>query len=312
MKQMESSGLPITIEQLRVFAATVDAGGFGAAGRALGRAQSAISYGIANLEALLQVELFDRRPHRPTLTEAGKSLLGDARAVLAQVDALIARAQGIDSGIEPSVSFAVDMMFPQSLLREILTTFEDEFPTVELHLYSDAMAETINLVRRGECDVAISLLMDGLVPELNGTLVTQTEMIPVVASNHALAAHEGAIPTSELQRHTQIVLSNRKSQRSDVDHGVESSRTWRVVDLRSKKDLIMDGFGFGSLPLHLIEEELVSGRLCRIMSAPWSRGSFRLPLTLVTSSERSLGPAGTWLCEQIEIICASAARAIGR
>ena len=147
MQKMEISELPIAIEQLRVFVAAMDSGGFTAAGRSLGRAQSAISYGIANLEELLQVQLFDRSSHRPSLSAAGKSLLGDARAVLGQVDALIARAQSIDSGIEPSVSFAVDMMFPQSLLRKILTSFEKKYPAVELHLYSEAMAASIEQFR---------------------------------------------------------------------------------------------------------------------------------------------------------------------
>lgn len=305
MDTMALPTLPVTIEQIRVFVSAVDSGGFTAAARSLGRAQSAVSYGIANLEELLQVELFDRSGHRPVLSEAGKSLLGDARAVLGQVDTLISRARSIETGIEPSISFAVDTMFPQALLRQILTSFEQAFPTVELHLYSEAMAETTDLVRRGECDVGISLLMDGLPNTLNATVVTRTEMIPAVASTHPLAAHKGTIPKSVLQGHTQIVLTNRRHQRSGVDHGVASSRTWRVVDLRTKKDLIVDGFGFGALPRHLIESELASGALCGILSAPWGSASFRLALSLITSNERELGPAGRWLCHEIQRVCSA-------
>jgi DNA-binding transcriptional LysR family regulator len=195
------------------------------------------------------------------------------------------------------------MMFPQSLLRQILYSFESHYPNVELHLYSEAMAETTDLVLRGECDLGISLLMNGLLPELNASVITNTEMIPVVAAGHALAAYDGMIPHSVLQGFTQIVLSNRRRQRSDIDHGVASSRTWRVVDLRTKKDLIVDGFGFGSLPRHLVAAELESGRLQPIQSPPWNRKTFRLPLHLISSTERTLGPAATWLCSQIETIC---------
>jgi DNA-binding transcriptional LysR family regulator len=49
---MQSPGTP-TIDQLRVFAAVVEAGSFAAAGRRLGRATSAIAYTIANLETQL-------------------------------------------------------------------------------------------------------------------------------------------------------------------------------------------------------------------------------------------------------------------
>ena len=49
-----------TLDQLAIFLAVADAGSFGGAARALRRAVSAISYGIAQLEAQLELVLFDR------------------------------------------------------------------------------------------------------------------------------------------------------------------------------------------------------------------------------------------------------------
>ena len=61
-----------TLDQLQVFLAIVEAGSFAGAARRLGRATSVVSYTIANLEAQLGLELFDRDTTRkPTLTEAG-------------------------------------------------------------------------------------------------------------------------------------------------------------------------------------------------------------------------------------------------
>src|SRR5258707_4674257 len=68
---MPNPGTP-TIDQLKVFLSVVEAGSFTAAGRRLGRATSAISYTVANLETQLGVTLFNREQTRkPTLTEAG-------------------------------------------------------------------------------------------------------------------------------------------------------------------------------------------------------------------------------------------------
>ncbi len=287
------------MEQLRVFVTAVDAGGFSAAGRALGRAQSAISYGISNLEELLEVSLFDRQSHRPKLTSAGKTLLGDARAVLGQLDSLIARAQSIDAGVEAHVSLAVDTMFPEEDLYRILSSFKAKFPHVELNLYSESMSETIKLVVSGECDIGISLNIDSLPAGFHTDVVKTIEMVPVVASSHALAAQKGLLSSQALHGHTQIVLSNRKRNRSEVDHGVASGNTWRVVDLRTKKDLILAGFGFGSLPLHMIAEELAKGDLRRISASPWKQDSFRLPLCLVTAIDSRPGPATKWLVDTI-------------
>jgi DNA-binding transcriptional LysR family regulator len=73
--EMPNPGTP-TIDQLKVFLSVVEAGSFAAAGRRLGRATSAISYTVANLESQLGVALFDREQTRkPTLTEAGGAVL---------------------------------------------------------------------------------------------------------------------------------------------------------------------------------------------------------------------------------------------
>ena len=61
-----------TLDQLRIFLAVADEGSFNAAAKRLGRAISAVSYGVAQLEAQLGTSLFEREgSRRPVLTEAG-------------------------------------------------------------------------------------------------------------------------------------------------------------------------------------------------------------------------------------------------
>src|SRR4029079_5674964 len=96
--RMVKIGQP-TLDQLRLFLAVVDEGSFNRAAKHLGRALSVVSYGIAALEAQLGLSLFDREgARRPELTEAGRALLADARAVADEVDGLMARARGIRQG----------------------------------------------------------------------------------------------------------------------------------------------------------------------------------------------------------------------
>ncbi|MEO8530666.1 MAG: LysR family transcriptional regulator, partial [Deltaproteobacteria bacterium] len=78
-----------TLEQLHVFLTVVEKGSFSAAARTLNRAQSVVSYTIANLEAQLGVTLFRRvGTKRPELTEAGQSVLEDARRMVADLDVM--------------------------------------------------------------------------------------------------------------------------------------------------------------------------------------------------------------------------------
>lgn len=62
-----------------MLAAVADTGSFSAAARRLNRAQSVVSYTIANLEQQLGLALFERDGRRPALTEAGRALVADAR-----------------------------------------------------------------------------------------------------------------------------------------------------------------------------------------------------------------------------------------
>ncbi len=102
----------VTLDQLRTFIAAVDEGSFSAAGRKLRRAQSVVSQTLANLEAQLGVKLFDRAARYPQLTDAGKSLLLDARAVADTIDGFKARARAMREGLEPELSVAMDVMYP--------------------------------------------------------------------------------------------------------------------------------------------------------------------------------------------------------
>ena len=108
----------VTLDQLRTFIAAVDEGSFSAAGRKLRRAQSVVSQTLANLEAQLGIKLFDRSARYPRLTEEGRSLLPDARAVADNIDGFKARAQAMREGLEPELAVAVDVMYPMEGLDQ--------------------------------------------------------------------------------------------------------------------------------------------------------------------------------------------------
>src|SRR5438045_9044873 len=94
----------VTLDQLRTFIAAAEQGSFSAAGRKLQRAQSVVSQTLANLEAQLGVQLFERRNRYPVLTTEGHVLLRQARTVTDRMDAFIAHARSIRGGPEPEPS----------------------------------------------------------------------------------------------------------------------------------------------------------------------------------------------------------------
>src|SRR5215471_7037185 len=127
-----------TLDQLQVFLTVVDVGSFAAAARMLGRATSVISYSIANLEKQLGVSLFDRESTRkPQLTEAGRTVLSEARTITNGINGLRAKVIGLIQGLEAEVGLVLDVMLPASRVVDALKAFRKEFPTVSLRLYME-------------------------------------------------------------------------------------------------------------------------------------------------------------------------------
>lgn len=287
---------PITIDQLHVFLSVVEEGSFSKAAKRLRRVQSAVSYAIANLERLLEVELFDRSGRVPVLTEAGRALLADARAVCERMDRLHARARAIAGGVEPRIAIAIDMLFPMAGLLAGLSEFTARFPLVDLHLRTEALGAVQALVLDRTCDLGICVELDRP-HELTSSALTTIALAPVAAPGYALG--EGAISREELRDAVQIVITDRSDVTRGQDRNVWSERTWRIADLDAKRDLILASFGWGFLPVHTIEEDLAAGRLRRLTLSDVDASSFEVQLRAIYRTADPPGPAGRWLLDRL-------------
>lgn len=286
-----------TLDQLCLFLAVVEEGSFNAAARRLGRAVSAISYGVAQLEAQLGVTLFDREgSRRPVLTEAGRAILGHARAVSGEVDELVAGVRSRAAGLEARLAVAVDVMCPLAVVAGVLKAFQQAFPTVDLTLHVDGLGAVAGLVLDGRAQLAVAGPVVAAQTMLERAALAEIDLVPVASPAHPLARMERIAPGAAAQWR-QLVLTDRSPLTEGQEFGVLAPNTWRLGDLGAKHALLLEGIGWGNMPRHMVAADLAAGRLIVLPLPEGTRTGY--PLFAAWRKDCRPGPAGQWLLDAL-------------
>lgn len=288
-----------TLDQLQVFLAVAETGSFSAAARRLNRAQSVVSYMIGNLEAQLEMPLFERGGTRePRLTPEGKAMLPDARRMIGVLNDIRSRAEGMKLGLESELAIAVDVSLPSPALVETLKGFEHQFPSVSLKLNVGALGVVWDQLLNQKCDIGFGGQLIGATDGLISIRIGDASMTPVAAPDHPLAVYKGRVPLSVVRENIQLVISDASRMTEGKDFGVFAYRTWRMTDMSTKRDLILSGLGWGGLPTWMVSDDIAAGRLKALDLEPYPVRPYSL--FAFHRADSMPGPAATWLIEQFK------------
>lgn len=144
------------LEDLQAFVAVVEASSLSRAATRLHITQSAVSRRLQQLESRLDGVLLDRAHRPPLLTPLGTRVYEGARAVLQQVDALVALG---DERAEPSGTFRLgfSMGLGDGLLESVVARLHADFPKVRLQVRSDWGNGLVERLEANTLDAAIVL-----------------------------------------------------------------------------------------------------------------------------------------------------------
>jgi DNA-binding transcriptional LysR family regulator len=290
----------MSMDQLRTFVAAADEGSFSAAGRKLRRAQSVVSHTLANLELQVGFALFERTGRYPVLTEAGRAVLEEARLAIGSMEAFKAKARTLAEGLEAELSVAVDVMFPIATLTAAVRDFHSHFPTTPLRLYVEAMGAVVQPLLDGRCRVAVI----GSLPEIPDSCASDyllsVPAVTVVAPSHPLAAIKGMVRRTAIKRHVQLVLTDRSTLTEGRSFGVVSAQTWRLADLGAKHAFLRAGLGWGHMPLHMVQQDLLNGELVQIELEIQPTIGPGFSMHAIHLKDAPPGPAGRWLIGRLK------------
>ncbi|MDK4700879.1 LysR family transcriptional regulator [Rhizobium sp. CNPSo 4062] len=230
-------------------------GGFGKAARATGRPKATLSRRVAELEASLDLRLFERGARTLKLTEEGRALFERTGTLLTELDET---AKAIASGGHSPrgrLRISAPLLFSQTALGKLAAGFVRKYPEVQLEITTedravDMIEEAYDVVIRVNPEPDESLV--GRVFLHDRLVVVASPDLPRPAGRNAVpAVTRGAMNQAESW---EVTTSGEKFRL--VARPVLSVSSFIMV-----RDAVRAGVGAARLPLSLAIPDLATGRL---------------------------------------------------
>lgn len=289
--------MKLSLESLQWLVVVAERGSFSAAARVLGKAQSAVSTAMANLEIDLGLTLFDRSGRLPRLTLAGERMVAEARALLAQQGQLQAVAAELAAGVEARLTLAIDDGSLLPWLAPVLEQLAGRYPSLELELLFPMMEDLDEMLLSGRAQLGVGYQGMTTPAVLARFGLGQMAMPLVVAPGHPLA-QMAAPALADLGRYRQLLVTGRQPGVERERFRLSTTIWWAEGDL-SVLELVKRGLGWGSVPAFLLTDALARGEVVRLPDAALPAIP-ALPIELLWPSARALGPAAQWLRQALQ------------
>jgi len=240
----------LELRHLRYFVAIAEEGSLSEAARTrLHTAQPSLSRQLRELEDVVGVQLFERRPRGIVLTQSGMRFLEHSREILGRIGEAVNDARGVRTvlrvgslpGLEPEV------------LPRVTQLAQAHAPDVEVRIVSAPSPGLVEQLRASELDMALMRQVEDAT-DLHFELVGSHRIVIVLPADHGLARKD-AVFFEDLRDQTYIAVSRRAAPavRSAVDawcqqQGLILIPSHSADNIASGIALILTTRGFSLMP----------------------------------------------------------------
>ena len=260
------------LEDMRIFAETVDAQSFTAAADRLGLSKQFVSKRIAALEARLGARLLVRSTRHLRVTDLGLVYQERALRILQDVDAteqLITSHTAAPRGL---LRLSAPMTFATLHLGALIPLFMQRHPEVSVAL--ELNDRTVDLISEDyDMAVRIGTLADS---SLIARRITTVQLI-TCASPKYLRKHGMPVSPEQLSRHACLIYGHARHGEWSFRVGervrkVSVSGPLRANNGEMLRDAAIAGLGIISLPDFIVAAALGDGRLVSVLDAVQPEG----------------------------------------
>jgi DNA-binding transcriptional LysR family regulator len=257
----------MNLHDLQTFVSIARLGGVTRAAGQLHRSQPAITRRVKLLEDQLGVPLLERGPGGSKLTEAGRTFLPYAEAILAALKdgaQAVQALQGEDHGV---ISLAMVGTLAGTTIVEQLRRFSARHRNARLDLRTANSFEVSDMVRRGEVSLGLRYFSDPS-PELISQQISEERIVLVCSAQHKWGGKRLRDP--QRLRTDQWLSLPMTRYRDSFAHlvarqlasaGLDDVSVMAIDSLTAQKRLIEAGIGIALFPESSVQEELRLGTL---------------------------------------------------
>ena len=280
----------MNLQQLELLLTVVNTGSFSAAARKLGKAQSAVSMAISDLEIDLDLQLFDRSHRYPVLTAVGARIVQQAQLIHQQCQQLKELAADLAAGEETCLRLAVDDEGQLPWLAPIMAELAAQFPKLEVQMMFPLLEDLTQLLATDAADLGICFQPQFPAPQFFRWPLHQLHFTAAVSIHHPLATL-AEVTHADLQQYRQLMVAGRLES-SEQQRGRLSSQVWWLEGDLAVLAMLEQGIGWAWLPEHVLPQS--QGRL-KCLRVQDDAVLLPLQLELWQHQNKVLGPAGLWL-----------------
>ena len=269
-----------TLTRIRAFIDVVDAEGFSAAARRIGRSKALLSKYVRELEDELGALLLNRTTRQFSLTEAGHTYYRTASEILKEIDNLADLVRASNSDLKGRLRISAPRTFVDAEIGQSLIDFGKAHPELSLEIVSDD--RFVDLVEEGfDMAVRITKLEDS-------TLIARKLddfQVQICASPEFLEKFGPINHPSELSRHPCIIDTNGRSysnwrfiEKDGSGFSVPVGGPMEVNSPLAALRAAESGIGIAAIPEFVARPKVAAGTLVAILDdyLPRDRGIYAI------------------------------------
>ena len=261
---------------MSTFVRITERGSISAAAADLGMTQATASRQLSALEHRLGAQLIERTTHSLTVTETGKEVLVDARALLSRWEGLEERLSADREALAGPIKLVVPIAMGRAFLCDAVLEFGRAHPDVSINIVLDDQP--------GPASEAGHDLFVKVGRPADESLIVQ-EIVQVERMPFASTAllREGVIAVEDLEHLPFASLGSFEGAVIPLHHTNGRSMTirptpvWATNDIFALRDAVVAGRGWGILPTWLVASEIKEKRLMQL-APEWAGPA--LPVTI--------------------------------